>query len=59
MGALARVGSRLLIIGDLFAFLWRRRLWWMIVLVAVLLVFAGLFVLAQSVPFAPFIYTLF
>jgi hypothetical protein len=38
---------------------WKRKLWWMIPMVVVLLAFGLLLILAQSSAIAPFIYTLF
>ncbi len=47
------------IIGELFAFLWQQRLWWLIPMVTVLVLFGILLIIGQSSPVAPFIYTLF
>ena len=47
------------IAGELMGFLWERKLWWLIPMVFVLLVFGGLMVTAQSSTLGPFIYTLF
>ena len=47
------------IISELFRFLWKQKLWWLIPAVAVLLIFGLLLIFAQSTPLAPFIYTLF
>jgi len=44
---------------EMLGFLWRRKLWWMIPMVTVLLLFGLLIVLAQSTVVGPFIYTLF
>jgi len=52
------VGARMGIIGSLFKFLWKRKLWWLIPFVAVLLVFGMLIVLASVTPLGPFIYAL-
>ena len=51
--------ERLGIAGELMGFLWQRKLWWLIPMVFVLLVFGGLMVTAQSSALGPFIYTLF
>ncbi len=51
--------QRLGIAGELMGFLWQRKLWWLIPMVFVLLVFGGLMVTAQSSALGPFIYTLF
>ena len=47
------------IAGELLAFLWGNKRWWMLPMMAVLLIFGVLMVLAQSSAIAPFIYTLF
>jgi len=46
-------------VGELFQFLWARRLYWLIPFVAVLLVVAVLLIIGQVTGVAPFIYTLF
>jgi hypothetical protein len=51
--------SRLGILGELLAFLWRRKLWWMIPMIVALILFTVLLVFAQSSAVAPFIYSLF
>jgi len=56
---LKSVGRRSSIIRELLQFLWQQRLWWLIPMVVVLLVFGVLMIFAQSSPLAPFIYTLF
>jgi hypothetical protein len=57
---LQNLRMRMGIIGELFGFLWRRKLWWMLPLVAMLMVLGVLFALAaSSSAIAPFIYTLF
>lgn len=46
-------------VGELFQFLWMRKLWWLIPFVVALLV-VGMVVLAgQASGISPFIYTLF
>lgn len=45
--------------GELVAFLWERKLWWMIPMVVVLVLFGTLMVLAQGSALSPFVYTLF
>jgi len=47
------------IVGELFSFLWKRKLWWLMPMLVVIVLFALLLVLAQASPVAPFIYTLF
>ena len=46
-------------VGELFQFLWGRKLWWLIPMLAVLLVFGTLIVLGTVAGVGPFIYTLF
>lgn len=47
------------IAGELFGFLWKEKMWWMIPMVFVLLLLGGIIMFAQSSAIAPFIYTLF
>jgi hypothetical protein len=53
------IKGRIVAVGELFRFLWERKLWWMIPIVAVLLLFGLLIFFTQSSAVAPFIYTLF
>lgn len=46
-------------VGELFRFLWARRLWWLVPMVVMLLLFAVLIVLGSVAGVGPFIYTLF
>lgn len=59
MGAMKNFISRLGIFGELLVFLWHRKLWWMIPMVVVLVLFGLLLIFTQSSAVAPFIYTLF
>jgi hypothetical protein len=54
-----RLSERASIMGELVAFLWERKLWWMIPMVVVLVLFGTLMVLAQGSALSPFVYTLF
>ncbi len=56
---LIRLSSGSSIIGELFRFLWRERLWWMIPIMLALVACALLVLFAQASPLSPFIYTLF
>lgn len=47
------------IVGEVMVFLWQRKLWWLIPMVTVLLLFGLLLIFASSSGVAPFIYTLF
>ena len=59
MQAVKALLSRLSTGGELLAFLWQRRLWWMVPMVLLLLVFGLLLALAQGSAVMPFVYTLF
>jgi hypothetical protein len=47
------------VVGEVLALLWKRRLWWLIPMVAALLAFGLLLIFATSSGVAHFIYTLF
>ncbi len=47
------------VIAEVLSFLWQRKLWWLIPLVVVLLLFGLLLVFAVSSGVGPLIYTLF
>ena len=59
MKVLDQLKSRFSIMSELMAFLWVRRLWWMIPMVVVLLAFGLLIIFTQSSALAPFLYPLF
>ncbi|MEW6401034.1 MAG: DUF5989 family protein [Chloroflexota bacterium] len=47
------------IVGEILNFLWKRKLWWLIPMVTVLLIFGLLVIFASASGVGPFIYTLF
>lgn len=47
------------IIGELFSFLWKRKMWWLMPMIVMLILFGALLIFAQGSAIAPFIYTLF
>ena len=51
--------TRLGILAELIRFMWKRKLWWIIPMILVLILFASLLIFAQGSAVAPFIYTLF
>jgi hypothetical protein len=53
------MSSNVGIVGELLNFLWKRKLWWLIPMVAVLLLFGLLLIFASASGVGPFIYTLF
>ncbi len=56
---LRRVRDHFGIVAELFHFLWWRRLYWVIPLMIVLLLYMILAVVAQTTTIGPFIYPLF
>lgn len=59
MGLLERTRQKFSVVGELLEFLWVRRLWWLVPMVLVLIVFGLLLVMTHGSALAPFIYTLF
>jgi hypothetical protein len=51
--------SNLAVANELVFFLWQRKLWWLIPMVIVLLLFGLLIIFASASSIGPFIYTLF
>jgi hypothetical protein len=51
--------NRLGIAGELLAFFWQHKWWWLTPMLIALLVVGALVIFAQSSAIAPFIYTLF
>lgn len=58
-GALSGLRTRFGILGELFAFLWAAKMWWLIPMVIALIAFALLIVLGTASGGGPLIYTLF
>jgi len=56
---LRSMSSNFGVVGELLGFLWARKLYWLIPMVAVLMVFGLLLIFASASGLAPFIYTLF
>ena len=59
MQMLRDMGQRLGIAGDLLAFLWQAKLWWMMPIVIMLLLLGLIIVFGSTSGVGPFIYTLF
>jgi len=51
--------SNLSVVGELLAFLWQRKWWWLIPMIIVLLAIGLLMIFASASGIGPFIYTLF
>jgi Family of unknown function (DUF5989) len=47
------------IASELLQFFWERKLWWLMPMIILLVMFGFLIIFAQSSAIAPFIYTLF
>ena len=58
-GSQSGLSTRVGILGELFSFLWKRKLWWLMPMLMVIVLFAILLIFAQGSAVAPFIYTLF
>ncbi len=59
MRALRSFFYKFTVVGELMTFLWKRKLWWLMPMVVVLLFFGMLIVFGQATGMGPFIYTLF
>jgi len=59
MGRVRDAVRRLGVVGQLIAFLWRERLWWMIPILIALILAALIVVLGSNPAVAPFVYVLF
>ncbi len=59
MSFFSDMASKLGIAGELLKFFWRAKMWWMIPMVIVLLIFGLLIAFGTSSGVGPFIYTLF
>jgi hypothetical protein len=53
------MASNMGVVKELLGFLWQRKLWWLIPMVFVLLLFGLLMIFASASGIGPFIYTLF
>ena len=56
---LRKVARRFGVVRELFSFLWKEKLWWMIPMVVVLPLVGILILFAHASAVAPWIYTLF
>jgi uncharacterized protein DUF5989 len=57
--AMQRAAGKFGIVGELFSFLWEQKLWWLIPMMSVFVLFGLLLAFTQGSALAPFIYTLF
>lgn len=56
---LRSMASNLGVVGEFLSFLWQRKLWWLIPMVLLLLLFGLLVVFSSTSGIGPFIYSLF
>ncbi|MCO5189928.1 MAG: DUF5989 family protein [Anaerolineae bacterium] len=56
---LRMMGANFEIVGELLSFLWKQKLYWLIPMVFLLLMFALFVIFATASGIGPFIYTLF
>jgi len=59
MRLIQEMGDKLAITGELFAFLWQRKLWWLMPIVGVVVFFGLLIGFGSASGIGPFVYTLF
>jgi len=59
MAIIKKISHRAGVLGELMRYLWKRKLWWLIPMVALLVLVGLLLVFTQSSAVAPFIYSLF
>jgi len=59
MKTLRGILSRFRVVGEVFSFLWKRKLWWLMPMVFILIAFGLLMVFGQATGIGPFIYALF
>ncbi len=58
MAVLAQLATRSAIVAEVFEFLWRRKLWWLLPLAVLLFALGILFAIAQVSSVAPWMYPL-
>ena len=51
--------NKFLIFSELINFLWKAKLWWMIPMIFIMVLFSMMIILGTSTGLGPFIYTLF
>ncbi|MFA5935789.1 MAG: DUF5989 family protein [Patescibacteria group bacterium] len=63
MSTLKNIGRQLQtragIVSGLFRFLWKNKMWWMMPMIFVFIVFFAIIIFAGSTPLGPFIYAIF
>jgi len=59
MGALNNFFSKFAIVVELFSFLWHNKRWWLIPVIAVLVIIGFILIFPHGSAIGPFIYSLF
>jgi hypothetical protein len=59
MKTLRGIVSRFRVVGEVFSFLWKRKLWWLMPMIFILIALGLLMVFGQATGIGPFIYALF
>lgn len=55
-GFLTRLSAKSRTVGSFLQFLWRRKFWWLVPFIVVLLIFVVLAITAQTTGLGPFLY---
>lgn len=59
MKTLRGILSRFHVVAEVFSFLWKRKLWWLMPMIFILIALGLLMVFGQATGIGPFIYALF
>tara|TARA_B100001029_G_C15044625_1_gene446191 strand:- start:1710 stop:1889 length:180 start_codon:yes stop_codon:yes gene_type:complete len=59
MNRLRKIGLRFSVAGELFKFLWKRKLWWLFPLVFLVVLIGLIIAFGTATGIGPFIYTVF
>ena len=59
MKTLRSILSRFGVVGEMFSFLWKRKLWWLMPMMIILVALGLLMIFGQATGIGPFIYALF
>ena len=59
MASVRGAGQKLGVVRDLLRYLWKRKIWWMLPMIVVLVGIGALIAISLTTPVAPFVYTLF
>lgn len=54
-----KIGLWLGVTGSLLGYFWRNKMWWLVPMIALLVIFGAILIIGQSTPLGAFIYTIF